>query len=328
MATSTRLIGLKVLDDKGAGYTSDVIAAVEFATENKAALGIDVINMSLGHPIYEPAATDPLVQAVEAAVDAGIVVVVSAGNIGMNPTTGQIGYAGITSPGNAPSALTVGALRHRGTTSRSDDMVSDFSSRGPTWYDGLIKPDVLAPGQALFATMDTGAELYKNLAVRATDYYGYAKLSGTSMAAGVASGVVALMIDANRRDEGSYSRLTPNTVKAILQFTATPVAYPDPATPAALEQGTGAINAAGAVTLTRAINPSTTWVSPGSHTASSPTLSSEGFRSRGASTSCGATISCGATPSRGAWQGGRNMWCGATPTTSSGVTTSCGATAS
>ena len=107
--SSTRLIGLKVLDDKGAGYTSDVIAALEFATENKAALGIDVINLSLGHPIYEPAATDPLVQAVEAAVDAGIVVVVSAGNVGMNPTTGQIGYAGITSPGNAPSAITVGA---------------------------------------------------------------------------------------------------------------------------------------------------------------------------------------------------------------------------
>ena len=48
------------------GYTSDVIAAIEFATANKAALGIDVINLSLGHPIYEPAATDPLVQAVEA----------------------------------------------------------------------------------------------------------------------------------------------------------------------------------------------------------------------------------------------------------------------
>ena len=68
VATAARLIGLKVLDDQGAGYTSDVIAAVEFATDNKAALGIDVINMSLGHPIYEPAATDPLVQAVEAPV--------------------------------------------------------------------------------------------------------------------------------------------------------------------------------------------------------------------------------------------------------------------
>ena len=110
--------------------------------------------------------------------------------------------------------------------------------------------------------MDTGALLYQNPAVRATDYSGYAKLSGTSMAAGVASGVVALMIDANRRDEGSYSKLTPNTVKAILQYTAIPVADPDPATPAALEQGTGAINAQGAVALTAAIEPKTAKRSP------------------------------------------------------------------
>ena len=68
MATAARSIGLKVLDAKGSGFTSDVIAAIDFATNNKAALGIDVINLSLGHPIYEPAATDPMVQAVERAV--------------------------------------------------------------------------------------------------------------------------------------------------------------------------------------------------------------------------------------------------------------------
>ena len=60
--------------------------------------------------MFEPAATDPLVQAVERAVAAGIVVVVSAGHNGKNPETGMPGYAGITSPGNAPSAITVGAL--------------------------------------------------------------------------------------------------------------------------------------------------------------------------------------------------------------------------
>ena len=95
VAPNARLIGLRVLDNSGSGSTSDVIAAVEFATANKAALGIDVINLSLGHPPYESAATDPLVQAVEAASRAGIVVVVSAGNVGVNPQTGQVGYGGI-----------------------------------------------------------------------------------------------------------------------------------------------------------------------------------------------------------------------------------------
>jgi serine protease AprX len=255
VALGARLIGLKVLDNEGKGYTSDVIAALEFATANKATLRIDVINLSLGHQILEPAATDPLVQAVEKAVAAGIVVVVSAGNNGMNPTTGEIGYAGINSPGNAPSALTVGSLRTKATTSRYDDEVSPFSSRGPTLYDGLIKPDILAPGQALIATQGLTSVLYNNLLLQSD--LGYAKLSGTSMAAGVASGVVALMIEANRKDEGPYSVLTPNMIKAILQYTAIPVADPDPSTGAALEQGAGGMNAAGAIALTRAIEPTT-----------------------------------------------------------------------
>ena len=94
---------------KRAGTTSDVISAIEYATANKDRLGIDIINLSLGHPIYEPAATDPLVQAVEAAARAGIHVVASAGNHGLNPETSEPGYAGIVSPANAPSAIAVGA---------------------------------------------------------------------------------------------------------------------------------------------------------------------------------------------------------------------------
>jgi serine protease AprX len=91
------------------------------------------------------------VWAVERASAAGIVVVVSAGNHGEDAVTGKIGYAGITSPGNAPSALTAGSMNMQGTLDRSDDTVSDFSSRGPTWFDGRVKPDILAPGQSLVA---------------------------------------------------------------------------------------------------------------------------------------------------------------------------------
>lgn len=263
VAPAAHLIGLKVLDDHGAGYTSDVIAAIEFAITNKRALGIDVLNLSLGHVIYEAAATDPLVQVVERAVRAGIIVVVSAGNFGMNPDTKEVGYAGITSPGNAPSALTVGAMRHRGTATRLDDEIAQFSSRGPTWFDGFIKPDVMAPGQALVAAVGKKSELNKNEALKVATVKGaYAKVSGTSMAAAVTSGVVALMIDANRRDEGASSVLTPNTVKAILQFTAIPLPDDDQATPSVLEQGAGGINGAGALALTRAIDPAVPVGSP------------------------------------------------------------------
>src|SRR5205814_3653282 len=121
IASDAQLVGLRVLDGLGAGKTSNVINALAFATANKAALGIDIINLSLGHPIFESAATDPLVQAVEKAVHAGIVVVVSAGNVGVNPVTGLSGYGGLMSPGNAPSAITVGSANSSGTPGRADD---------------------------------------------------------------------------------------------------------------------------------------------------------------------------------------------------------------
>ena len=88
MAPQAELVGYKVLDADGNGYTSDVIAALSAIVANQTSLGVDVINLSLGHVIYEPAATDPLVLAVEQAVAAGIVVVVSAGNLGTDPETG------------------------------------------------------------------------------------------------------------------------------------------------------------------------------------------------------------------------------------------------
>ena len=123
LAPNVQLVVLKVLDGTGAGYTSDVVRAIDFAVANRSKFGIDIINLSLGHPIYEPAATDPLVQAVERASKAGIVVLAAAGNNGISPTTGQPGYAGVNSPGNAPSAITVGAFDMAGTATRADDTI-------------------------------------------------------------------------------------------------------------------------------------------------------------------------------------------------------------
>ena len=71
VAPGVSLIGLRVLGADGSGYTSDVIEAIEFATANRVALGIDVLNVSLGHIPYESAATDPLVLAVNAATAGG-----------------------------------------------------------------------------------------------------------------------------------------------------------------------------------------------------------------------------------------------------------------
>jgi len=250
IAPEVRLIGMKVLDGNGQGYASHALAAIEFAIDHRVELGIDVINLSLGHPVLEPPADDPLVQAVERATAAGIVVVASAGNFGRRPGQAAAGYAGIASPGNAPSAVTVGALRTRDTAARRDDSVAPFSSRGPTWFDGQIKPDLVAPGHELVATMSPAAALFRASSARLAG--SYAALSGTSMAAAVTSGVVALMIEARRLAAGTTA-LTPNTVKMALQYTAVAVARRESGVPKQLEQGAGGLNAAAAIELARAI---------------------------------------------------------------------------
>ena len=256
VAPAASLVGLKVLDAAGSGLTSTVLSAIDYAIANKTKLGIRVINLSLGHVIDEPAATDPLVQAVERAVAAGLVVVVSAGNSGTNPDTGVTGYAGISSPGNAPSAITVGALDTKQTLTRTDDDVTAYSSRGPTWYDGLAKPDLAAPGHRLTSDATSDSTLAVELAARfepsarEKDSSGFLRLSGTSMAAAVTSGAVALMIDAHRASLSKTPELSPNTIKAVLQFTAFDVPGAD-----LLTQGAGALNAAGAATLAAVIDP-------------------------------------------------------------------------
>jgi subtilisin family serine protease len=236
-----RLIGLKVLNDRGQGSSAMVLRAIEFAIVNRERLNIQVLNLSLGHPIYERAATDPMVQAVESAVRVGLVVVVAAGNVGLTPVTHTIGYSGIVSPANAPSAYSIGAVRTHNTVTRADDQIALFSSRGPTRYDGFAKPDFSAPGQNLLSVAAAGSTLQIEQAAKG-DSGRYMHLNGTSMAAGVVSGVVALALQAN-------PAITPNALKAVLEYSAVDVqdlTYTGSAD--FLTQGTGEISG-GALTL-------------------------------------------------------------------------------
>jgi serine protease AprX len=261
IAPDVRFTILKVLDARGAGFTSDVVRAIDFAVANRSRFGIDIINLSLGHPIYEPAATDPLVLAVERAAKAGIIVVTAAGNLGKHPTTGLPGYAGITSPGNAPSAITVGAAMTHDTVARSDDRIPDYSSSGPTWYDALVKPDVLAPGHNIVAVGSKRGALYKTYPQLKAADSDYMRLSGTSMATGVTTGLVALMVEAHDATDPGTPPLSPNFVKGALQYTALTVRneFGGPYDP--LRQGAGAINGRGAIQLARTVD---TTAKPGS----------------------------------------------------------------
>jgi subtilisin family serine protease len=174
-----------------------VIAGIDWVIANRARYNIRVINLSLGHPVMEPAASDPLCEAVRRAVEAGINVVVAAGNAGRSDTNVPV-LGGIASPGNSPYAITVGAIDTKGTASRSDDTVASYSSRGPTKFDHAVKPDVAAPGHrvvSLEAVSSYIPSAYPQLHAAGNGSNAYMRLSGTSMAAPIVSGAVALLLD-------------------------------------------------------------------------------------------------------------------------------------
>jgi len=244
IAPDAHLVSLKVLDEQGRGVISNVIAALGWVVQNRAAYNIRVVNLSVGAAVTESYKTDPLTLAAKSAVDAGVVVVTAAGNLGKN-RLGETQYGAIAAPGNAPWVLTVGASNHEGTVSRTDDDMAPFSSRGPSVVDFEAKPDIVAPGVGTVSLSDPLSLMYATKTSSLlggswwTDYKPYLSLSGTSMAAPVVAGSVALMLQAN-------PSLTPNLVKAILQYTAeTNTAYN------ALTQGTGFLNTKGAVDLAR-----------------------------------------------------------------------------
>ncbi len=252
VAPDAKLIDLRVLDSNGKGKTSWLLAALDWIAANHAAYNIRVVNLSLGSPAIDSYKNDPVCKAIEKLYDLNIVVVAAAGNHGKN-SYGQKVYGQIHSPGNSPHAITVGASNSFGTDTRTDDKITTYSSRGPTRsslidaaglrrYDNLLKPDLVAPGNKLISAESSPNKL-RTLTPSLSAYNfndqqnAMMYLSGTSMATPNVTGAVALMLEAN-------PQLTSGMVRAILQYTATPIRGYN-----LLEQGAGQLNVAGAAKL-------------------------------------------------------------------------------
>ena len=223
VAPSVQLVNLKVLDANGSGQDSYVIAALQRAIALKDTYNIRIVNLSLGRPVFESYTQDPVCQAVEAAWQAGLVVVVAAGNSGRKNDFGMQGYGTISAPGNDPYVITVGAMNAKNSPNKADDVIASYSSKGPSMLDHVVKPDLVAPGNRIASLLSPKSTLdvkYPTNEVSAASYGGtlwgtksYFFLSGTSMATPVVSGAVAMMLE----QEGT---LTPDTVKARLMKSA------------------------------------------------------------------------------------------------------------
>jgi subtilisin family serine protease len=203
MAPGAKVLSVKIAGATGASDVSTIIAAIQWVVSFKAQYGIRVLNLSLGTDSTQSYSVDPLDYAVERAWQSGIVVNVAASNRG--PSSGTI-----ADPANDPFVVTVGAIDDKGTNGFGDDVVPNFSGRGPT-SDGLAKPDIVAPGAHIVSLAAPGASVTTQFP--STMAAPYRRGSGTAMATAVVSGLVAQMLSLQ-------PTLTPDRVKYELTSTA------------------------------------------------------------------------------------------------------------
>jgi len=207
VAPQARLVDVKVIRDYRSGTGGELLAGIQWCVDNKDQYGIRIMSMSLGGS-YNSNGSDAISQAVNEAVDGGLIAVVAIGNEGSNL---------VPPPASADKAIVVGAIDDMGTVNRDDDQIWANSNSGPRLDDGdddyidELKPDVVAPGVDIMS-----AKCNTNGA--------FIQYSGTSMATPHVSGVIALMLEAN-------PNLTPELVKQILRSTAEMPENVDPYNP-------------------------------------------------------------------------------------------------
>ncbi|MCH7811183.1 MAG: S8 family peptidase [Chloroflexi bacterium] len=205
VAPRVKLVDVKIGDAQGNATIGDLLGGLEWVDDNRNIHNIRVVNLSLTSSVAQSYLVDPLDAAVELLWFHGVAVVVSAGNLGT--AADAVFYP----PANDPFVIVVGAVDDRGTAKQSDDAITSWSSRGTT-QDGFLKPDVLAPGRNLISNIDPLSVLATAHPDHVVDG-SYFRMSGTSMSAGVVSGVVALIREA-------HPDWLPGQVKYVLSETA------------------------------------------------------------------------------------------------------------
>lgn len=206
VAPKVNLISVKVSDAQGIAKTSTVVEGLQWVLDNATTYNIRVVNLSLNSSVAESYHTNPIDAAVEILWFNKIIVVVSAGNTA----------TGLHPPANDPFVITVGAVNLNSTPDISDDTLATYSAYGIT-EAGFSKPDLVAPGKDIISTLSSpSATIYRDHPSNRVDAKGrdqYFRISGTSVAAPVVAGAVALLL----QDEPN---LTPDQVKYRLMATA------------------------------------------------------------------------------------------------------------
>ncbi|HUZ15080.1 MAG TPA: S8 family serine peptidase [Gaiellaceae bacterium] len=209
IAPDARIVSLKVANADGGVDVTQVIAAIDWVVQHAHDPGfnIRVINLSYGTLSSQPYQADPLAYAAEQAWKHGIVVVAAAGNTGAAPGNGR----GLSDPAYDPYVIAAGAYNTMGTNKLKDDVVASYSARS-NGCRGCKNPDLVAPGTHMQGLRVPGGYIDQNNPGGVIDGR-YFRGSGTSEAAAITSGVVALLLQ-------KYPDLTPDEVKYMLTDSA------------------------------------------------------------------------------------------------------------
>ena len=214
IAPKCDLIGVKVLDNKGDGNVSDVLAGLQWIVDNKKKYNIRVVNISVGTSTQsEIDENSMLVKGVNAVWDAGIVVVVAAGNNGPGPMSVSI-------PGISRKVITVGSSDDNVTVDVLGGKKKDYSGRGPT-LACIKKPDVIAPGSNIVSCgIQRNAKRRSNLNNNSSNNISsiYTIKSGTSMSTPIVTGAIALLLS-------KYPNMSNRDVKIKLRDGTTDLGY-------------------------------------------------------------------------------------------------------
>jgi serine protease AprX len=230
VAPSVTVISVKIADDNGVAYESDLLRGLDWVRANRDAYHIRAVNLSVSSGVSASYVVSPVDAMVERLWKDNVTVVAAAGNLGT--AEDAVWYA----PGNDPYAITVGCLDDNTTQITSDDSLCSISSRGIT-QDGFLKPDIVAPGRKVLSALssginDKGSVLAAEFPDRITPDGEHIRLSGTSMATPTVTGAIALLLQ-------RHGGLQPNQLRQILLQTDT--AYPGQ------PDGAGALNIPGAL---------------------------------------------------------------------------------
>lgn len=257
VAPKVNLISVKVSDEAGIATASSVVAGLQWVNDNASKYNIRVVNLSLNTTVAQSYNVDPIDAAVEILWFNKIVVVVSAGNNGS---------AALYPPANDPFVITVGAVDDKGTISITDDVVPSFSAYGTT-TDGFAKPDLVAPGNNIVSINSASSTVLAKAHPANIVDANYFRMSGTSTAAPIVSGAVALLL----QDEPG---LNPDQVKYRLKATANKT-WPDYN---AAKAGAGILDIYAAVKGT-----TTTTANTGTHMSKLLTTGTNGIKESSAS---------------------------------------------